>query len=536
MRTPSVILFLLLSSTSVCQCTAEDLLVTISEKTTKITGPLKPDGYPDYVEALNVRLRGKSTPQNNLAVGIWRTVGPVGISPELRPMFFNALGIDELPQEGNYLIDLAAYQAQQLGAFDSSEATVDEYSAKSKQHEHDYIFVMENAWTKESHPEVFQWWKKNQHHIKAILELTETHGQYFNPYISTPATRDEDNEQFAPELISILLPGALQARELARTLSISAHYHLGNRDIDAAMRTSIAIHRIGRLTARGETLIEGLVGIAVSGIGSTIDRHILATDGLNTKQLQTHFTELKSLPPMPSFIDKINLSERYMFLDTTIHIAKYGTSTLGLPDGSPNTPHPISKELGKALSSSLVDWDHVLRRGNYWYDKMYRIGTIENIQQRTNAYADFEKQLKAIAKQTSDPVSLAKKVLLSGKSLPELTSEQMSNVMVSLLMPSLVTVIDAENRSLMVKEIDQVGIALELHYLKNQSYPSNLNDLIGPSLKNVPEDRFNEKGLTYKKTTTGYLLYSFGINRQDNQGRSRDGNPPADDLVLKRQR
>jgi hypothetical protein len=104
------------------------------------------------------------------------------------------------------------------------------------------------------------------------------------------------------------------------------------------------------------------------------------------------------------------------------------------------------------------------------------------------------------------------------------------------MMPAFSRISDAENRYLMENEISQLGIALELHYLKNNSYPLNLKALIGPSLKNVPEDRFNEKGLTYKKTNTGYLLYSFGINRQDNQGRSRDGNPPADDLVLKRQR
>ena len=126
MRTPSIILFLLMYSTSVCQCTAEDLLVTISEKTTHITGPLKADGYPDYLAALNARFRTESSPQNNLAVGIWETVGPTQIPVELRPLLFEALGVDGIPVEGDYLVGLGTYQKQQLGEFDASKTTGDE--------------------------------------------------------------------------------------------------------------------------------------------------------------------------------------------------------------------------------------------------------------------------------------------------------------------------------------------------------------------------------------------------------------------------
>ena len=117
MRTASVIFFLLLSSTPICQCTAEDLLVTISEKTTHITSPLTADGYPDYLAALNARFRTKSNPQNNLAVGIWETVGSTEIPVELRPLLFEALGVDGIPVEGDYLVGLGTYQKQQLGEF-----------------------------------------------------------------------------------------------------------------------------------------------------------------------------------------------------------------------------------------------------------------------------------------------------------------------------------------------------------------------------------------------------------------------------------
>ena len=43
-------------------CNADDLLVTVSPETTRITSPLKEDGYPDYVAALNAQFQKNTTP------------------------------------------------------------------------------------------------------------------------------------------------------------------------------------------------------------------------------------------------------------------------------------------------------------------------------------------------------------------------------------------------------------------------------------------------------------------------------------------
>ena len=41
--------------------------ITIGKETTYITEPLRPDGYPDYVAALNRRASEGVTPENNAA-------------------------------------------------------------------------------------------------------------------------------------------------------------------------------------------------------------------------------------------------------------------------------------------------------------------------------------------------------------------------------------------------------------------------------------------------------------------------------------
>ena len=265
---------------------SDDLLVTISKETTRITSPLKPDGYPDYIAALNQQLRKDVTPKNNLAVGIWKITGPIDLSGEMRPHFFNSLGMDDQPEEGDYLVDFYDYYSEYLGQYDAGAGiSLDEFEQKRMHYVGAYDHAVNKIWSKQTHPEVFGWRQANLNHIRDILKAIETRDHYFNPYVLSP--NEQAGGGFAPELISILLPGVQRSRELARMLAIDAHYHLGLGDIDNAMANSIAIHKMGRLTARGGTLVEGLVGIAISGIASSVDRKIIASSKISTEQLRT---------------------------------------------------------------------------------------------------------------------------------------------------------------------------------------------------------------------------------------------------------
>lgn len=514
---------------------SDDLLVTIGKETTRITSPLKPDGYPDYIAALNQQLRKDVTPKNNLAVGIWKITGPIELSDEIRPLFFNALGMDDQPVDGDYLVDFYNYYSEYLGQYDADAGiSLDEFEQKQMQYVDAYDHAVNKIWSKETHPEVYDWRESNLNHIQDILKAIESRDHYFNPYVLSP-NKQADGE-FVPELISILLPGVQRSRELARTLAIDAHYHLGLGDIDGAMATSIAIHKMGRLTAKGGTLVEGLVGIAISGIASSVDRKIIASSKISTEQLKEHLARLQSLPTMPSMVDKINITERYMYLDTTIAVAKYGPSALNITTGSAAKPNPIVKQVANLLSSSFIDWDNVMKNGNYWYDEFYRVGMIKDIPTRNRAYEELEQRLESVVEDSWEPATLVKKVLLSGKSLPELTSDQMSYVMVSLLLPALGAALSAEERALMTNEVSQVAISLELFHHANSRYPSNLAALKGTYIKGLPIDRFSGKDLQYSQTDKGYLLYSFGRDQQDNQGNTFTDSVPGDDISIRRER
>jgi hypothetical protein len=95
--------------------TTPDKLIAISRGTTRILGPLRADGYVDYVAALNQLMGGGVTPKENGAVEFWQVWGPepiLGPPGAVRPegdRFFALLGMAAPPYEGDYFLMPEAY-------------------------------------------------------------------------------------------------------------------------------------------------------------------------------------------------------------------------------------------------------------------------------------------------------------------------------------------------------------------------------------------------------------------------------------------
>lgn len=61
--------------------------------------------------------------------------------------------------------------------------------------------------------------------------------------------------------------------------------------------------------------------------------------------------------------------------------------------------------------------------------------------------------------------------------------------------------------------------AMKLYKLKNDKIPDSLQELIPIYLSKLPEDPFNDfKPLKYEKRNKGWVVYSFGPDKQDNHG------------------
>ena len=85
------------------------VLVTISKETTCITEPLRPDGYPDYIAALNNRSSKGVTPENNAVVPFFRAMGPGMVDARYRDEYCKLLGIGPPPERGEYFVAVDVY-------------------------------------------------------------------------------------------------------------------------------------------------------------------------------------------------------------------------------------------------------------------------------------------------------------------------------------------------------------------------------------------------------------------------------------------
>jgi hypothetical protein len=482
---------------------------TVGKETTYVTGPLEKDGRIDYAAALNERLAKGVTPQNNANVLIWQALGP---RPEggsgMPPEFFRLLGIPEPPLKGDYFIGLNQFARERL----KTEPGQPLYDQQSR--------AMQYPWTAKENPEIAGWLKANEKPLAVIVEATKrTH--YYMPLLPT-----RDAKGASSGLIGALLPSVQKCREATSALTARAMLKLGQGAADDAWQDLIACHRLGRLVGRGGTLIEGLVGIAIDAIAIRTDLVFLDRGKLDAKRLDACLRDLQALPPLPDVAEKIDLTERFMFLDAVMQLDRQGVNYLGALSGVTGQPNPLP---GVAFKG--IDWDPVLRDANDKYDRLTATLRKETRAERQKELARIDMEIRAIKAKAPGGKDLTRAAVekLTGKEL----GQAVGNILFGLLMPAADKVQDAVDRAYQHQDNLAVALALARYRVDNKQYPKDLAALTPKYLTEVPGDAFSGKGLVYRPAGDGYLLYSVGVNGRDEGGRGPEEQPPGDDLAVR---
>jgi hypothetical protein len=481
----------------------------LGKETTYITGPLDKEGYLDYEAALNERLGKGITPDKNANVLLWKALGP---RPEggkgMPPEFFKALGIDEPPEKGDYLIGLQRYMKDHLKLEQPDWEPI--YDQQSR--------TMQRPWAAKDYPQIAGWLKANEKPLAVAIEATKR-PDYFNPLCS------HRTEKGPGGLIGALLPNVQKCREIASALCARAMLHAGEGKFDEAWQDLLACHRLGRLVARGATLIEVLVGIAIEQITTNADLAYLERAKLNAKQVQERLKDLQALSPLPPMADKIDLGERFMFLDSLQLVRRGG---LGMLEGLAGGPPPKKPDADGEKFLARIDWAPALRTGNLWYDRLAAALRVKDRPGREKALDKIEADLKTLKADAVEGMNLLK--LLLGKDAPEKkVGQSIGNILVGLMMPAARKVHGAYDRFEQVHRNLQVAFALAAFRSDNGRYPAKLDELAPKYLAEVPGDLFSGRALIYRPEEKGYLLYSVGVNGKDDGGRWLDDDPPGDD-------
>jgi hypothetical protein len=478
----------------------------LGKETTVVTGPLDKEGYVDYPAALNERLGKGITPAANANVLLVRALGP---APEggsgLPDAYFRWLGIDRPPANGDYLVGLDRYLRDTLKLEPDAVPAIYDQQSRATQ----------RPWSELAYPQIAGWVKRNEKPLAVVAEAVKR-PEYFNPLL--PPRPDGG----PGGVLGALLPTTQKCREVAAALTARAMLRLAEKKYDAAWADLMTAHRLGRLVSRGATIIESLVGIAIHQVASTATLAYLERADPTADQVRARLKELQSLPPLAPLADKIDLGERFMYLDCVQMIRRGGISELeGLAKGQPGklTPEQLA-----ALEK--IDWATPLKNGNAWYDRIVAAARLTDRAAREKAFGGIEADVRKLKAELGKAPGLAR---LFRDPADKAVGKTIGDILIGLLLPALQRLQEAYDRADQVERNLHVAFALAAYKKDTGRYPAKLDDLAPKYLAAVPGDLFSGKSLVYRPDDRGYLLYSVGMNGKDDGGRWTDDDPPGDD-------
>lgn len=449
----------------------------IGPETTFVNGPLTADGRIDYEAALYERMSAGVTPDNNAAVLIDRAFGPAVISSPLRVRYFERLGIEPLPEQGDYVVTQTVFTQQKLdGVADRSERQEAIFKELGR--------AQQRPWTKDECPLAAEWLAANEKPLELIEEAT-SRLHYYSPVVtSEQLLAGESNIQ--------------NSREAARLLVTRAMLRLGENDVAGAWSDLLACHRLSRLVGqRSQSMIQFLVAVALDAVATAGDAALIA-HGLSAERARQCLADHTALSSPGNAADVMQDGERLVSLDAM-------QSTAG---------------------STGFDLNVTLRRTNRMFDDTVAAMKMKGAQNRRDAFNKLETDLDQRVKTARQPLRLiANYVIISRRAI----SEMVGDTLLALLTPAFTQAQNSDDRSRIKIDLVRVGFALATYKAETGGYPKELDALVPKYLDALPLDRMNDQPLRYVVRENGFLLYSVGANGRDDGG-TMNGQKDQDDV------
>jgi hypothetical protein len=366
----------------------------------------------------------------------------------------------------------------------------------------------------------------------AYSAITDTEYEYLGPWIKSNETAWQefvvgskkpycyvkygfDPNKESKILHGIALPHLSSIRNLARLGKWHLLINLKEGKTHKAFEDCLAVARAGSHWRRRGTIIEQLVGIAISALADNEILHIMATQDISAndlKQVQQQLSEVYS-----DGFPLINMEgERLFFLDMVQNVF-----TDGGPGGGHLIPNKWSrwmysendfemwKELGLLTPlSTVISMVHAgrnktLAKANEFYDKSAERAKMTPYENHISKLDDTDKML--------------------------FTLPEYRYFLIRYFAPASQRVSLIVYRNKATHEATITILALKRYRLENKEYPVSLDELITSGyLKELPMDPYSDKTLVYQKRRDDFILYSVGQNFIDDggePGKDREGRP-----------
>lgn len=501
---------------------------TISEQTTRITEPLKNNGFVDYVAALNQRFSRGVTPENNAAVPFWKAVGPEEILPEYREEYFRMLGIPPLSEDGDYFVDFDGYVARQENGM--MPGNVKPRTAPQDYRQEPLYLATRRPWSPSEFPQLAEWLAVNEAPLALVVEASKR-PRRFDPLVCG------ENAQ----LIEVCFPALQRYRDVVEALCARAMLRLHEGRPEQAWEDILACHRLARLVGQGPTLADAVRAFSCEKTACAAEEALLAHGPLAASQIATMRADFKRLPPLPKVADTLDVGERFVYLDMVSEASRQGAASIAQiaapelieldPDweGLKGTVDLLVQH----SSHTKVDWDCVLRMGNLWYDRLVEACRKPARAERKELLDKLDADFRRLKKTAEDTVSFEESIRGNPR---QAFSERVGQVFLSILFVPWDSSLKSQDCWTMRVELNSLAFALAAYRADHGAYPEKLADLVPDYVEKLPADFFSGSKPHYRREGTGYLLYSVGPNGKDDGGKGyedRENDEEWDDVRVR---
>ncbi len=479
--------------------------------TTVIEAPLRSDGTPDYVAALDAMMSEGVSDENNAA-----------------PLLLRVWGDNEDEQISNKLLQRLGMTREDL----QSDARMVPWDQWLKDNvEPPKGFEGEAGSSYEMPGETISaadWYAMNLQIVQQVLLERGLVNPYLEGYVAAHGKSFELLEQasrrprmYIPLMASFgdhqVLTAMLGSSNMGSTFDSAnllrgrALLGLSKSDTAAAWKDILIMLRLARHQSQSPSLIALLIAYANSGMGNQMGMDILARKQLPPRLGREVLKELQQLPPVGDLKQTLDKGERFFGLD----------AALGTYRGMSRIP-------------PQYDINIILRNLNQSYDELVAIAGIDRVKEPAayqSAVAQHEKRM--LQSRARMPHVYGPVYAVGGVFGRKHASEAIGAIFSNLLIPAIYGTEESVNREQVTYKLMLTGLALSIYKAERGNYPESLDKLVPDLLSEVPVDDFSGKPLIYKLADdkTGYLLYSVGPNGQDDGGK-RTFDTDEDDIVL----
>jgi len=361
--------------------------------------------------------------------------------------------------------------------------------------------------TSEEKQLIEKWLNEN----KEILELVIVGSK--KPYYWPKYETGEEN---TGEMMAVLLPHLSGFRRLARALRLRAHLRAEQGRYENAFDDIKECYRLGRHIKGDKFLIEQLVGIAIESLATQTIRDILSEHHIDSPVLAELQQSFEQIIADENFTVSFKFEKLCMydeiqrcFTEDRIgsgHISLEGFKRFQILEGLSSADYD-----GDVMQSLLTSSLHVLFTHPNKQESREMADDLYDYWERTarKSPAQIRAENIDIEEQTME--------LIGG------------NILLEILTPALGRVSEIAHRNKADVEAALAIIAILRYKQDIGSYPDKLEKLINADyLKVLPIDPYSGEPLVYKKMDNNFVLYSFGPNFRDDDGKmayNKEGKP-----------